>query len=297
MDMTSWWKEKQPNYNKIFSALTLTSPELTSELHKLEEEEQRKENLHQKALTNLLPWETHEVESKILEEECKDSILNLSKDDKTFISSVKPEEEAVLPELLIDFDLDLHFSLIKRMLAVDPNLVEMQAQLSGAGAQEKKFWKNYFQRCALIRKQVGMDMNEIWGRDNPSSSDSVKSGEEIVFSRTSSHSSVTPPADNTTNTKESIEKQDPSSFTQRFGISSTTNFATSASNLVGGLFAGTTEQPSAALAPPVTQTENNNDFDDSFEIIKDKVAISYGDEGNEDDLDDLEAEIAKELES
>ena len=131
MDMSSWWKEKQPNYNKIFSALTLTTPELTSELHKLEEEEQRKENLHQKTLTNLLPWETHEVESKILEEECKDSILNLSKDDKTFISSVKPEEEAVLPELLTDFDLDLHFSLIKRMLAVDPNLVEMQAQLSG----------------------------------------------------------------------------------------------------------------------------------------------------------------------
>jgi len=292
MDMSSWWKEKQPNYNKIFSALTLTTPELTSELHKLEEEEQRKENLHQKTLTNLLPWETHEVESKILEEECKDSILNLSKDDKTFISSVKPEEEAVLPELLTDFDLDLHFSLIKRMLAVDPNLVEMQAQLSGAGAQEKKFWKNYFQRCALIRKQVGMDMNEIWGGDNTSCSDSVKSGEEIVFSRTSSHSSVTPPADNTT--KESIEK-DPSSFTQRFGIASTTNFATSATNLVGGLFS-TAEQPVAA---PTVQNENNNDFDDSFEIIRDKVAISYGDEGNEDeeDLDDLEAEIAKELES
>jgi len=292
MDMSSWWKEKQPNYNKIFSALTLTTPELTSELHKLEEEEQRKENLHQKTLTNLLPWETHEVESKILEEECKDSILSLSKDDKTFISSVKPEEEAVLPELLTDFDLDLHFSLIKRMLAVDPNLVEMQAQLSGAGAQEKKFWKNYFQRCALIRKQVGMDMNEIWGGDNTSCSDSVKSGEEIVFSRTSSHSSVTPPADNTT--KESIEK-DPSSFTQRFGIASTTNFATSATNLVGGLFS-TAEQPVAA---PTVQNENNNDFDDSFEIIRDKVAISYGDEGNEDeeDLDDLEAEIAKELES
>lgn len=292
MDMSSWWKEKQPNYNKIFSALTLTTPELTSELHKLEEEEQRKENLHQKTLTNLLPWETHEVESKILEEECKDSILNLSKDDKTFISSVKPEEEAVLPELLTDFDLDLHFSLIKRMLAVDPNLVEMQAQLSGAGAQEKKFWKNYFQRCALIRKQVGMDMNEIWGGDNTSCSDSVKSGEEIVFSRTSSHSSVTPPADNTT--KESIEK-DPSSFTQRFGIASTTNFATSATNLVGGFFS-TAEQPVAA---PTVQNENNNDFDDSFEIIRDKVAISYGDEGNEDeeDLDDLEAEIAKELES
>lgn len=292
MDMSSWWKEKQPNYNKIFSALTLTTPELTSELHKLEEEEQRKENLHQKTLTNLLPWETHEVESKILEEECKDSILSLSKDDKTFISSVKPEEEAVLPELLTDFDLDLHFSLIKRMLAVDPNLVEMQAQLSGAGAQEKKFWKNYFQRCALIRKQVGMDMNEIWGGDNTSCSDSVKSGEEIVFSRTSSHSSVTPPADNTT--KESIEK-DPSSFTQRFGIASTTNFATSATNLVGGFFS-TAEQPVAA---PTVQNENNNDFDDSFEIIRDKVAISYGDEGNEDeeDLDDLEAEIAKELES
>jgi len=305
----AWWKEK-PDYNQIFSALTLTTPELTNERNQIDQEEQRKEHLHKKILTNLLPWETNEEESKILEEECKDAILTLSKKDNTFVSSITPEEQENLPSLLVDFDLDLHYSLIQRMLEVDSNLVEMQAQLSGAGAQETKFWKNYFQRCALVRKQVGMDVHEIWGGDTNqlTSTDSVstaRSGEhEIVFSRSSSQSSVvTATADNTTsnNTKQrteqpSDEKQNPAFFSERFGISAnvTTNLAASASNLVGGLFSANNPREEAA-----TDGQAQNDSDDSFEIIKDKVAISYGDDNNEDeeDLDDLEAEIAKELES
>lgn len=306
----AWWKEK-PNYNQIFSALTLTTPELTNERNQIEEEEQRKEHLHKKSLTNLLPWETNEEESKILEEECKDAILSLSKKDKTFVSSITPEEQDTLPPLLIDFDLDLHYSLITRMLKVDSNLVEMQAQLSGAGAQETKFWKNYFQRCALIRKQVGMDVYEIWRDDanQVTSTDSVSTVRSGEHSRSSSQSSVvTATADNTTsnNAKQRTEqpldeKHNTAFFSERFGISAnvTSNLATSASNLVGGLFSANNTAEQATDGQAQNDNREANDFDDSFEIIKDKVAINYGDENEEDeeDLDDLEAEIAKELEN
>jgi len=304
--MSSWWNEK-PDYNQIFSALTLSTPELTSERNKIEQEENRKENLHKKILSTILPWETNEEESKFLEEECKDAILTLSKKDDTFISSITPEEQDTLPPLLIDFDLDLHYSLIQRLLEIDPNLVEMQAQLSGAGAQEKKFWKNYFHRCSLVRKQVGMNVYEIWRGDSDqvASSDSVSTTksveQEIVFSRSSSHSSITAAVDNTTstNTKQqteqhSEEKQNPASFNERFGIPSnvTTTFAASASKLVGGLFATTTEEGQE-------ESSEADDFTDSFEIVKDQIAIVYGDDNKEDeeDLFDLEAEIAKELEN
>jgi len=308
----AWWKEK-PDYNQIFSALTLTTPELTNERNQIEQEEQRKEHLHKKLLTNLLPWETNEEESKILEEECKDAILSLSKKDETFVSSITPEEQDTLPPLLlVDFDLDLHYSLIKRMLNVDSNLVEMQAQLSGAGAQETKFWKNYFQRCALVRKQVGMNMYEIWRDDanQVTSTDSVSTARSGEHSRSSSQSSVvTATADNTTSTnakqrteQPSDERQNSAFFSERFGISAnvTTNLATSASNLVGGLFSANNLIPTEATDGQV-QNDNReaNDFVDSFEIIKDKEEISYDDDDKEDeeDLDDLEAEIAKELES
>lgn len=303
--MTSWWKEK-PDYNQIFSALTLTTPELTSERQKIDEEEKRKEHLHKKLLSNLLPWQTNEEETKILEEECKDAILTLSKKDTTFVSSITPEEQENMPPLLIDFDLDLHYSMIQRLLAVDSNLVEMQAQLSGAGSQENKFWKNYFQRCALIRKQVGMSVTEIWRDiDQATSADSVstaKSGEqEIVFSRSSSHSSETAAADNTTSSNNnttqqpSEEKQNPAFFNVGIPTNVTTNLA-AASKLVGGLFSAT---PAEGDGQAQKDNREGDELTDSFEIIKDKISINYGDKNRsgEDDLDDLEAEIAKELES
>lgn len=305
--MTSWWKEKKPDYNQIFSALTLTTPELTSERQKIDEEEKRKEHLHKKLLSNLLPWQTSEEESKILEEECKDAILTLSKKDETFVSSIAPEEQDTMPPLLVDFDLDLHYSMIQRLLTVDPNLVEMQAHLSGAGSQENKFWKNYFQHCAVIRKQVGMSVTEIWRDTDQTSADSVstaKSGEhenEIVFSRSSSNSSETAAADNTTssNNKQqtpSEEKQNPAFFNVGIPTNVTTTFAASASKLVGGLFSAT---PAEGDGQAQEDKREGDELTDSFEIIKDKRSVSYSDknESGEDDLDDLEAEIAKELES
>uniref|UniRef100_A0A7S2VAW2 BSD domain-containing protein n=1 Tax=Entomoneis paludosa TaxID=265537 RepID=A0A7S2VAW2_9STRA len=70
-----------------------------------------------------------------------------------------------LPNLLGDFDLDSHVGLIQRLLEVDGNLVQMQSSLSGGGARESVFWKNYFFHCAYSRYEAGLSVDEVWSEE------------------------------------------------------------------------------------------------------------------------------------
>mmetsp|Transcript_11278 Transcript_11278/g.31199 ORF Transcript_11278/g.31199 Transcript_11278/m.31199 type:complete len:382 (-) Transcript_11278:200-1345(-) len=67
-----------------------------------------------------------------------------------------------LPPLLKDFDLDSHVGLIQKLLAIDPQLVKKQSTLSGGGARELVFWRNYFFNCAYTRYEAGLSIDEIW---------------------------------------------------------------------------------------------------------------------------------------
>ena len=150
---------------EMIEKLTLTTPELTAERQRIEEEERRKEQVRD-TLAGLLPWETRDPERDILVEECRDAILQLSKDRSTFFgpypmpprrvrAAPKEEDEKEpaevkeksdqpsvdsleklaklepLPKLMQEFDLDAHVGLIDRLLKEDKNLVEMQSELSG----------------------------------------------------------------------------------------------------------------------------------------------------------------------
>lgn len=214
MSFTSWFKvdalkdlsEKvqgsMPKLDmEVLEKLTLTSPDLVAERERIDTEERRKEQV--KNMVSLLPWETKDPERDILVEECKDAILKLSSDRQTFsgpfslpklavnlgaIEATKSEEgEEVaegekeeemesptnetleklaalgpLPPLLHDFELDAHVGLIQKLLAIDPILVHMQSSLSGGGQHEKIFWKNYFFHCAWCRYEAGLGIDEIW---------------------------------------------------------------------------------------------------------------------------------------
>ena len=59
---------------EMIEKLTLTTPELTAERQRIEEEERRKEQVRD-TLAGLLPWETRDPERDILVEECRDAIL------------------------------------------------------------------------------------------------------------------------------------------------------------------------------------------------------------------------------
>lgn len=68
---------------EMIEKLTLTTPELTAERKKLEEQEKRKEIIKD-CLAGMLPWETRDPERDILVEECKELIMKLSEDPNSF---------------------------------------------------------------------------------------------------------------------------------------------------------------------------------------------------------------------
>jgi hypothetical protein len=143
--------------SEMLEKLTLTTPELTAERQRIDEEEKRKEQVRD-SLAGLLPWETRDPERDILVEECRDAMLQLSQTRESFFGPYpmpkrhadKEEEEEEpgkdkpsadsleklaklepLPALLQEFDLDAHVGLINRLLKEDKKLEVMQSELSG----------------------------------------------------------------------------------------------------------------------------------------------------------------------
>lgn len=80
-----------------------------------------------------------------------------SEESQEMLAKLEP-----LPTLLEDFDLETHVGLIQRVMKEDPNLVDKQANFSGGGAREKTFWRNYFFHCAFTRYEAGLSLDEIW---------------------------------------------------------------------------------------------------------------------------------------
>jgi hypothetical protein len=166
--MASWFKDLSssvqsvlPKFEEggILQSLTLTTPELTAERERIDAEEKRKEKIRN-MLAGMLPWQTRDPDRDILVEECKEAILQLSKNKETFFGPfllppmkakssedsedhVKeptiPSKESLeklaklqpLPPLLENFEFLAHVGLIELILAEDPNLVVMQSTLSG----------------------------------------------------------------------------------------------------------------------------------------------------------------------
>mmetsp|Transcript_23020 Transcript_23020/g.54349 ORF Transcript_23020/g.54349 Transcript_23020/m.54349 type:complete len:355 (-) Transcript_23020:166-1230(-) len=211
-------------HKELLAKLTLNTEEMISERQNFGDEANRKAEAMER-LNKMLPWESLDPEREILVEECKDAILELSAKEETFhgpfempllnvqlddetnenetesegeeepeggkeedrlndgsrgeanVDAVGDEQEHLmpsdesremlaklepLPPMLDNFDLDEHVGLIQKVLKEDPKLVEMQAYLSGGGIREKIFWRNYFFHCAYTRYKCGLSIDEIW---------------------------------------------------------------------------------------------------------------------------------------
>ena len=79
---------------EMIEKLTLTTPELTAERQRIDEEERRKERARD-MLAGMLPWETRDAERDILVDECKEAILQLSSDRQTFFGPYPMPEKNV----------------------------------------------------------------------------------------------------------------------------------------------------------------------------------------------------------
>jgi hypothetical protein len=84
-DLTESVRAAVPAFDSadLLERLTLSTPELTAERHRIDAEERRKENVRN-MLAGMLPWETRDAERDILVDECREAILQLSHDGETF---------------------------------------------------------------------------------------------------------------------------------------------------------------------------------------------------------------------
>lgn len=201
-----------------------------------------------------------------------------------------------LPPLLQDFDLDAHVGLIERLFKEDPNLVAQHADLAGAGEREKSFWRNYFFHCALARYEAGLSVDEIWG-DQPlelPKDVAVTSAAAAAADEASEH-----PVDETITFEPASPARPVSDVLDDAGAAATasvgaslsapsTGGAPSISSGAGGPAAGGTS---------VSQNSSASDYSPYEMVGSGGVGAGTTDgEGEAEDMDDLEAEIARELE-
>ena len=202
-----------------------------------------------------------------------------------------------LPPLLQDFDLDAHVGLIERLFKEDPNLVTQHADLAGAGEREKSFWRNYFFHCALARYEAGLSVDEIWG-------DQPLEGPQGVAAATVAAGAADEASEHPVDETVTFEPASPAR-----PVSDVLDDAAAATASVGASLSA----PSTGGAPSISSgaggpaagglsvSQNSSASDYSpYEMVGGTGgagAISAIDgEGAAEDMDDLEAEIARELE-
>lgn len=203
-----------------------------------------------------------------------------------------------LPPLLADFDLDTHVGLIQRLLEVDPNLVEMHSQLSGAGEKERTFWRNYFFHCAWARYEAGLSIDEIWARKpSPPPTEEHRAAASVAAAGGAKGEGETPRKE---------EEEEETMIT--FEPSASPDDSSAASEKSGSVPAtaaavGAPSSPSASpTANPIASTGAETSPSGSasgtdYEMIGDSSGGEAGSVGGVDEeLDELEAEIARELE-
>lgn len=285
-------QQSLPLDDDLVKKLTLRSDELLAEHNLIDAEERRKEAVRD-YLSSLLPWETKDEAREILVEECREAIQNMASKGDTFTgpfslpddvkrmfaedsdmeeasdesiaeADKKLQKMGKLPPLLEDFDLDAHVGLIERLFKVDKNLVKSHSCLQNAGKAEKIFWKNYFFHCAYIRYEKGLSVEEIW----------VETGSKPSIEQDASGThSQTQIANEESSVELTFEADDKDDNDDDAEIESVLN-----------------EVTDHAKSDTVETTSSTKSATNEYEMInevQDKI------EG--DDLDDLDAEIAREL--
>lgn len=205
-----------------------------------------------------------------------------------------------LPPLLQDFDLDAHVGLIERLFKEDPNLVAQHADLAGAGERERSFWRNYFFHCALARYEAGLSVDEIWG-DQPLK---VPKDVAVATAAAAADEASEHPVDETITFEPVSPARPVSDVLDDAGAAATASVGASLSAPSTG---GAPSISSGAGGPSagglsVSQNSSGSDYS-PYEMVGGGGggagtigAIDGEGEGEAEDMDDLEAEIARELE-
>lgn len=196
-----------------------------------------------------------------------------------------------LPPLLEEFDLDAHVGLIERLFKEDPSLVAKHADLGGAGERERSFWRNYFFHCALARYEAGLSVDEIWG-DKPVETVAATSAAAIAApDEASEHAgdeTITFEPASPARQVSDVLDDDAAAATASLGASLSAPSTGGAPSISSGA------APNTGLS--VSQDSSASDYS-PYEMVGGGSAVGAPDGGGDtEDMDDLEAEIARELE-
>mmetsp|Transcript_8732 Transcript_8732/g.10188 ORF Transcript_8732/g.10188 Transcript_8732/m.10188 type:complete len:381 (+) Transcript_8732:217-1359(+) len=211
-----------------------------------------------------------------------------------------------LPVLLEDFDIEAHVGLIERLLGEDTILETMHSSLTGAGDKERLFWQNYFFHCAYTRYEKGLTIEEIWERKPapPTTQQMAADADAAAAANTKANTTDTDSStSNGIDDSESVEltfdlDDDGSSHNTGGDCSSLDASSLSPTPTAVGIAKSSTPGlPNlSSAAPPTGGGAASASMD--YEIID--VSGNDDDSGESEDedaeLDDLEAEIARELE-
>jgi len=241
-------------------------------------------------------------------------------------SKVVTAKGSGIPPLLEHFDLDAHVGLIDRVLKVDPRLVEQHAKLSGTHVSEINFWKNYFYNCAMTRLEVGLSLEEIWGNQLPTSPEEMAAAAAKAtqskskpphnpFASLVASAQYAIPSSNTTNASSQTSAQEDPDSEHEEEISfeddreNTSKTAMPVECTAADVAKNTLVTPrnvpasSFSLPPLLSATKADEEFTNKssalsiatptdFEMVSSHPELSPG----RVDDDDLDAEIARELE-
>jgi len=220
-----------------------------------------------------------------------DEIDRLSNDDTKKHYQERLEKMGKLPILLDEFDLDAHVGLIERLFRLDANLVKMHSNLSNAGKTEKIFWKNYFFHCAYHRYDKGLGVEEIWVVNSRNVSPPMSNEGQIIEGEIEfSHSVGASPGKGLRGAQNSFSPDSKSELLldqeQKGPISDINDMSVSSS-----------AQDIAAIldTKPASYTDSANKSEgslNSYEIVETAVIDT---DALDEELDELEAEIAREL--
>jgi len=310
----------------LLAKLTLNTDEMKAERQQFGEEAKRKAEA-KNLLAGMFPWETRDSELEILVEECKEAILALSSKEETFYgpyempslkvnldaqdgnkedgddeddddedetqmkNSGKPSAESLeklaklqpLPPLLRDFDLDCHVGLIQKLILEDPTLKQQQSILSGGGEREKVFWQNYFFHSAYTRYEAGLSIDEIWSFKVKDAASAAQESAAAAQQQAEEDGDVQEETVDFDSTDANQGTPKPAFAPDEVNSGSTSNTATS----VAGSGSGETGPNSSVGSSPPTSAVSEFELLDSV----DADAVT-----GDPELDELEAEIARELE-
>ena len=173
-----------------------------------------------------------------------------------------------------------------------------QCTIAGGGEREHYFWKNYFFHCAYARYEAGLSIDEIWNDEDPSVRKAKQEAEAAQQKmEASAHNveeeTITFDHHNEDPATASAAKTSTTTMTQEVAFSTPepeTDIKASES-----LTTSDDPGPSASVVGSSVADSSAHDYENiNSEYVDD--GLGEGWDENDVELDELEAEIARELE-